>query len=290
MNFADEKIIARIKNILLIEKDNRTRLDLEYLIKNIKFEIVKHLLNKFGETIAFSFLKCINWKEYKKSDIIYKTGEYSNNCYLLMKGNVDFCTPLAPGKSILRSLLKPSKSRVEFTVNQSINEGTLFGEVDIAERRNRYFTAVCTSDCVVGEMSKQDYINIFENTKRLELNEEMKFLNSTHLFINSNGNNVRKFLIELDKKKYKHGDYVVHQGDELNKILIVRKGQFEVIYKHRDKFKCDYNSKDLYDPECLQRFTANRAYELKEEVNMIEQHKVLNVYLDDYIRSWRFIR
>jgi CRP-like cAMP-binding protein len=288
MNFIEDKVISRLKNILQSNKDNRTRLDLEYLVKNLKFEFLKNFLQKFGELIAFSFLKSIFWKEYKKGEFIYKTNEYSNHCYILFKGSVDYCTPLATGKAILRGLLKPNKNRILFSIKQSITEGSLFGEIEITERKNRNYTAVCTSDCIVGEMSKQDYISIFENTKRLEMNEEMKFLNATQLFINSTGINVKKFLIELDKKLYKHGDIVIRQGEPLNSILLIRKGQFEVVYKHIDNFKCDYNSKYLND-EVSQRFTANRVYELKDEVNMIEQHKVIFVYLDDYIGSWGFI-
>jgi CRP-like cAMP-binding protein len=274
MNF-DEKTITRIRKILSTDKDNRTRLDLEYLIKNLKFEYIKHLLEKYGETIVFTFLKSIYWKEFKKDEYVYKTGEYSNNCYFLIKGSVDYCTPLEASKSILKGSLRPArnKRKIEFSYIRSIYEGSLFGETEIAERKNRTYTAICTSYCIVGEMSKNDYISIFENTKRLEINEEMKFLNSTQLFLNSNGNSVRKFLLELDKKLFKHGDLVVRQGDTMRNLLIIRKGQFEVIYKHTDNFKCEFNSKYLHEEE-VERFTSNRAYELRNEINMVEPHKV----------------
>lgn len=277
----DENSFNRLKKILSIEKDMRTRLDLEYLFKNLKFEFIKNLFQKFGEIIAFTFLKSINWKEYKTGEFIYKSGEYANHCYILLKGTIDYCQPLSTSKAIIKSLLKANrnKAKVEFSVINTITEGNLFGEAEIADRKNRSFTARCTSDCIVGEMSKQDYINIFENTKRLELNEELKFLNSTQLLKDSNGNNVRKFLLELTKRSFKHSDLVIKQGEAVDHLLIVRKGQFEIIYKHKDKFKCDYNSKYLNDENG--RFTSHRVYELKDEVNMIEQHKV------DIVRLYR---
>jgi CRP-like cAMP-binding protein len=274
MNF-DEKTMTRIRKILSTDKESRTRLDLEYLIKNLKYEYIKHLLENFGETIVFTFLKSIYWKEFKKDEFVYKTWEFSINCYFLIKGSLDYCIPLGGCKYILKGLLRPSKrkEKIEYSYIKRIHEGSLFGETEIADRKNRAFTAICNSDCIVGEMSKQDYISIFENTKRLELNEEMKFLNSTQLFINSNGNSVRKFLLELEKKSFKHGDIVVSQGTAVKNLLIIRKGQFEVIYKHKDNFKCEFNSKYLHGEE-VERFTTNRAFELRNEINMIEPHKV----------------
>ena len=283
----EEETFAKIKKILISEREDRTKLDLEFLIKNLQIDFVKNLYEKFGELIVFTFLKSIHWKEYKKDDIIYKMGEHSDHSYILLKGQIEYCIPISKGKSLLRKIIKNKQlNKIDYKIIETLNEGIIFGDKEITERKNREYTAKCLTDCILGEISKQDYISIFENYKKLEFNEEMKFLNYIQVFKDTNGNIVKRILLELNKKIYKKDEIIVTQGSLLDKIFIIRKGEFEINYKHKINFKSDYNINYFLqlDQFSRQRFTTNRIYELKDSVDKIDTYKVFINESD--VNSW----
>jgi CRP-like cAMP-binding protein len=280
----DERVL-KYKKILQTDKELRSKQELEFLLEEfIKLDYIKNTYEKFGELITVSLLKSMYWKEYRKGDIIYKQGDTSKYCYFLIRGLCEFCHPEQASKAIIKNLLKPSVRResLQGAGKQNLitefilTEGNLFGEKEITERRERQYTVRCAKECIVGEISKLDYLHIFENTKRLEINEEMRFLNSVQVLKSCPGRIVQKIHSILEKKVCRKGEIVAKQDYNCESIYIVRKGSFEMIYNLKTNYKSDFNL-DFYqslDDNRTQRFTSSRIFELKDSIVKTEPFKV----------------
>jgi CRP-like cAMP-binding protein len=286
-NQFDEKTL-KIKRILQSDREHRTKQDIEFLLDEfIKSEYIKQAYERFGELITTSLLKSMYWKEYNKHDIIYKQGDNSKYCYFLIKGLVEFCVPETSGKAIIKNMLKPTSRKTETPVLlepkkqalilvSSLEEGNLFGEKEISERRERQYTVRCSKECIVGEISKLDYIHIFENTKRLEFNEEMRFLNSVQVLKSCPGRIVQKLYANLEKRICRQGEIIAKQEKPCESFYIVRKGYFEMIYNFKTNYRSDFNI-DFFQSldEKTQRFTSSRVFELKDSIVKTEPIKVI---------------
>jgi CRP-like cAMP-binding protein len=284
-NFDDKTL--RIRKILSTDKESRTKADIEWLLDEfIKMEYIKSTYDSYGELITTSIIKSMYWKEYKRGDWIYKQNDSSKYCYLLIKGLVEFIQPESVCKSVIKSILKPSQRRNDslsmgegkklmFNVIETIEEGAMFGELEITERKERPATARCAKDCIVGEISKLDYINIFENTKRLEFNEEMRFLNSIQILKSCPGRTVQKIYTLLERRVCKQKELIAKQDRNCDCIYIVRKGSFECVYNLKTSYKSEYNTNYYQSLDSkVERFTASRVFELKDSVVKVEPIKV----------------
>ena len=202
--------------ILSIPKERRSSQEIEYLYNEFKnIEFMKSFNRSDSEIILTNILKYITLKKYDEGEVIYRKGDNASYCYLIISGLIELSQPrlkmsFNSSKSNLlnekeKSVIENSGRTVTFnTKNNSVNlpysysrislskeknisesegitilyEGQIFGENEIIEKKKRNYTAKAVSHCYLGEISKIDYCNIFENIKRLERNEEIKFLQS----------------------------------------------------------------------------------------------------------------
>jgi CRP-like cAMP-binding protein len=278
----DERTL-KIKRLLQLDKELRTKVDLEFLLEEfIKLDYIKSTYDKFGELITVSLLKAMYWKEYQKGDIIYKQGDNSKYCYFLVKGLVEICKPEVASKSIIKNLLKPALRRFSdgtkknnLLLEYALTEGNMFGQNEVTDRKERQFTLRCGKNCIIGEINKLDYLHIFENTKRLEINEEMRFLNSIQVLKSCPGRIVQKIHSILEKKVCKKNEIIAKQDTPCDNIYFVRKGSFEMVFNLKTNYKSDFNIDFYQSIDENKRFTSSRIFELKDSIMKTEPFKVL---------------
>ena len=304
---------AKLIKIMQIDKNYRTNSDIEFLFHEYKhLDYFRHLFENYGDLILTNVLKCMNFKELKKGETIYKYSDNANYCYIILKGSVDLFIPknkLMLQNSVIGILakklslnfnikkvvdkekkpkLKSEKEvinsstgstgplkRGELSHYSSLAEGVIFGDKEISTRKNRQHTAKCKTNCLLGELSKIDFINIFENTKRLENNEELKFFNSIKILQDCQSAIVDRLQSLFEKKSFNKGEVIAKQWSEFNNIYLIRKGSCEVVYKYKENYTSDFDLNyfaKLNDKK--ERFTSNRVFELRSSYKQVEDFKV----------------
>lgn len=270
-----------IKRIMTMDKDLKGPEDIDYLYHQYKhLGFIKNVHEKYGEFIVSNLLKLIQIKEYSKNDTIFRSGDYANYCYLLLSGGVDIFVYKDKNKETLTATIggtaSPNIRRDNIMLSHNINIGDIFGEKDIIDKKRRSCTAKCSTASLIGELTKNDYKTIFENHKKLENSEEIRFLNSIQIFKEFSHSSCEKFLELFEKKTYRKGELIVKQNTPYDRLILIRKGAFEVVYKNVKSYTSDYgiNFYMKLNEDYKERFTGDRLYEIKGEYNAVDYYKV----------------
>jgi CRP-like cAMP-binding protein len=293
----------KILKILTTEKDLRTASDLEFLYHEYKhFDFIRSLYENQsnGDLLSTNLLKCMMYRDFKKNDLLFRYGDNPSYCYVILKGSIDKLVPytlpnetinseisLMSNETLSKNLKHSPSKRLSLSITDCISEGQIIGDKEILQRSRRLFTAKCKTNCILGEISKIDYLNIMENTKKLESNEEVKFYNSVNLLRDCHKVVIEKFQSLFERKAYNKGESVILQGSPYDRIFIVRKGSFEISYKHSTSISSEYDINFFLKLNEFEqkRFTASRVYELKPQYKKEEENKVkykFNIIVNDH--------
>lgn len=86
---------------------------------------------------------------------------------------------------------------------------------------------------------------------------------------------LNNLVLAVEKETFNKGEYVVIQGDPLNKIYFVRKGLFRISFKNTRRFFHDFDM-SYFDKLNQERFSTNRKFELKDSYKEIVDYKLIN--------------
>jgi CRP-like cAMP-binding protein len=306
-----------VKKLLSFERENRNSEEIDLLFNEFRsLDYFKSIYSKniLGELIIKSIIKCMSIKEYKSNEIIYKCNDIGSSVYVILKGCVDIYQPPSRNEhiesnspetnkarlsaiKILKSSKELSPKKKDTIFSHTLYEGTIFGDEEIGNNKKRQNTTKSKYVSLIGEISKIDLTNIFENTKRIENSHEIKFYNSIEIFSNCKKGFISKMQSVIHKRIYKKGDVIIKQDDPFNAIYLIRKGSCEITYKNRKSYFCEYDMNYFLklngDKE---RFSGSRMFELKGFYDQVDELKVIifnkNVfkYTADCYRNWRIFR
>ena len=85
----------------------------------------------------------------KQGEVILEEGEESTDAYIILEGEVD--------------ILKKNK------VIATLNENSLFGEIGLVDQRPRTATCVAKTNCILGAVTKENYMILLENRPKVVL-------------------------------------------------------------------------------------------------------------------------
>jgi CRP-like cAMP-binding protein len=128
-------------------------------------------------------------------------------------------------------------------------------------------------------LTHKDFKKVFGNCKREELSDEIKFYKSMRLFNNIPRGAVERFSYCMEEKEYNAGDLVISQGDLMDSIYFVRRGEFLVSFKIDKQLHTgfDLHYLSLINKERQSRFTEDRVYELKGVINSSDVFKMFTI-------------
>lgn len=260
---------GRAIEIMSKDKSERTEEDLDYCIKSLmNVQFIKATYKRYGEEIVRSIFKCLIWLELPEKTILLRLGDIGYNCFILFEGS---CEVLIPGmaKSARGSMFDMIRVGM-------VNQGVLFGEKTLLDKKQRTATIKSITRCYLGELKKKDFITIFDNIKKIELNEEINFYKSMKIFAHCNRSFVEKFTYCMEPKEYSGQEIIVNQNDLIDNIYIVRRGLFQVYYKTERNLDAvfDLNYFSEINSNNNQRFTDNRLFEIKGFKKTSELHKL----------------
>ena len=210
---------------------------------------------------------------------------YVKNCYNKSKSKqIDNDNALNKrGKNFLKlgfakKLIKAIKKVEYFNENDNlISKGDEYGFDDIRNKSLRRRDLVeTTSTCIIGFLSKEDWINIFEKTDLLKKNDILKFLQNLQILKNwTNDKMISHIYNSMTERNINIGETLIKFGQEFTKFYIIRKGFFQVEIKLKSKIKNCFNDIDSFGNYNDKERTDNIKYEAKNFYIKEENYKII---------------
>lgn len=156
-----------------------------------------------------------------------------------------------------------------------LKKGDEYGAEDIYSTRRRDLVE-CKTYCVIGFLSKHDWIYIFEKTDILKKNDLLTFLKSSKILKEVNNEVViNNIYNSIKEKRLFRGETLVKNGDYLDRIYIIRKGFFQVNLNIKQKIKNLFNDLNYFGNFNMKEKSENIKYELKNYYYKNEKYKIV---------------
>ena len=234
----------------------------------------------YGHVMYISIIKSLNFKSYKPKDIIVKENDTVNAMIFLITGTT------ITYKSI-RALRRTSNihntrtSSIQFEIEHLNTQGSVLSPLEITKTKKHPHRIQAKTHCITAELPITEYTLIFEKTQFLEKASLITFIENLRIFNSfaQSSNYINEFIDVVNKKRYNKNNIVVHKGDALKSLFIIRQGMFQIIFTTSKRY---LNTIDLRcfrsdEEERHERFTSERVHEFKDSYNEVIKYKLLNL-------------
>ena len=246
--------------------------------------------NKLGDLMYHSLIRVMNFRQIPPGSPIYRVGEMNTSMFILLecKANV-YKTPKHYEKkknkasqamfSLKAGLSTLLSSQIDKKIDYQLNTGDTYGISELKVLKKRQCLVEAKTYCIIAEISKLDYIMIFEKTNFLEKLNTLNFLYHVKVFQACNNNVIIENLYDsIHKYKLKKGDVVMNQGDVFKNMYVIAKGTFQIIFHSTRKMinKFIHGAFDTISPgQDEERFTNLRKFELLDEYEDMIEYKLV---------------
>ena len=177
-----------------------------------------------------------------------------------------------------KSLIKKESDLTNKNLSENENilsKGDEYGFDEINSYR-RKFTVEAKSTCIIGFLSKEDWVYIFEKTDVIKRNDMRKFLEGLQLFRGRNNDKVIDNIYNsINERKLTIGETLIKYGEEIKNFYIIRKGFFQVEIKKKEKIKNAFNDIDSFGIYNDKEKTENIKYIAKNFYRKEEIFKII---------------
>ena len=177
-----------------------------------------------------------------------------------------------------KSLIKKESDLTNKDLNENeyiLSKGDEYGFDEINSYR-RKFTVEAKSTCIIGFLSKEDWVYIFEKTDVIKRNDMRKFLEGLQLFRGRNNDKVIDNIYNsINERKLNIGETLIKYGEEIKNFYIIRKGYFQVEIKMKEKIKNAFNDLDSFGNYNDKEKTENIKYVAKNFYRKEEIFKII---------------
>lgn len=157
----------------------------------------------------------------------------------------------------------------------NLEKGDEYGSDEINSTRRKDLVE-CLTYCVIGFLSKHDWIYIFEKTDILKKNDMLTFLKTLKILKEvSNEVVINNIYNSLKEKHLFRGEPLVKNGENIDKIYIIRKGYFQVNLNIKQKIKNLFNDLNYFGHYTMKEKSENIKYEIKNYYYHDEKYKIV---------------
>ena len=226
-----------------------------------------------------SIIKSLHFKSYKPKDIIVKENDTVNSMIFLITGTT------ITYKSI-RALRRTSnilniRASIPFEIEHFNTQGSILSPIEITKTKKHPHRIQAKTHCITAELPITEYTLIFEKTQFLEKVSLITFIEELRIFNTSakTKNYINDFIDVVNKKRYNKNNIVVHKGDIIKSLFIIRQGVFQITFTTSKRY---LNTIDLRcfrteEEEKHERFTSERVHEFKDSYKEVIKYKLLNL-------------
>ena len=206
---------------------------------------------------------------------------YEMNKFIERKNNIKnlgFFKKLLKGMQKYK-IVKDNKKNCNDNIDNNgiinLEKGDEYGsdEINLTRRKD---LVECLTYCVIGFLSKHDWIYIFEKTDILKKNDMLTFLKTLKILKEvSNEVVINNIYNSIKEKHLFRGESLVKNGENLDKIYIIRKGYFQVNLNIKQKIKNMFNDLNYFGHYTIKEKSENIKYEIKNYYYHDEKYKIV---------------
>lgn len=280
--------------------DSRTQNNINYLYQECKkLKCFKNILsnNEKGQLMIREILKRVEFSIINQGKQIYSINEPIINMFFVFEGEINVYKKITDNdkKNMKKNNINiTNKSNEKFNkeIDYILSKGDEYGKEDI-KKEKREVEVESKSRCILGFLSIQDWILIFEKTKLLEKNDINNFISKINMFKEINEVLLNNLCDLIKIKKISKGEFLVKKNDEFNSIYIIRYGSFKLFFNSKIRLITEYDlnsftSKKNRAESAKYKFENNCVENLKYQIITLFQGEIIGD-IEYYLHKEKYI-
>ena len=248
--------------------------------------------NENGELMYSNIIKRMEIKIIKGGEPLYRHRENITNMSFILEGRIVVYKKPKEYKikksktqknkfrfidKIVNALENSLSSHVNKNPDYFVNKGESYGFYDMKKQKREVLTEAASNFCVVGELSLNDYMVIFEKTEFLVKQDILDFLNGVKIFENVDFDFFDSIYNKISRRKYKKNEFVCKKNEQCDNLIIIKKGDFKLYFHSKIKFFNVYDLSSFNKGEIITsgntkknlNYQINNAYDENIEYHLI---------------------
>ncbi len=272
---------ASLKRIYKLQK--RSKKDNQILYNELQNlpcfqKILKN--NENGELMYSNIIKRMEIKIIKGGEPLYRHKENITNMSFILEGRIVVYKKPKEYKikknknqknkfrfidKIVNAFENSLSSHIFKNPDYFVNKGESYGFYDMKKQKREVLTEAASNFCIVGELSLNDYLVIFEKTEFLLKQDILDFLSGLKIFENVDFDFFDNIYNKITKKKYKKNEFVCKKNDQSDNLIIIKKGDFKLYFYSKIKFFNFYDLSSFNKGEVIS--SGNTKKNLNYQIN-----------------------
>lgn len=126
-------------------------------------EIIKKtfIFDNLNEQEVAHILKITKDRRFSKGETIMQEGHEGDSMYIVVEGSVEV------SKTLTMKLGEESTEREKILTRVKAEDNVVFGEMAMIDRGNRSASAVATTDCILLEIEREDFLDLIEKRPQM---------------------------------------------------------------------------------------------------------------------------
>lgn len=222
-----EKVIAVISKV----HEQRTDFECHELVSWIRKQ--NKLFANLKHDILKDLIKNCEFYRTKADDVIIKQGDKGDAMYAMLRGSVSIYIISDIEEDICQYIDKlcarPKLDRAALGQHiYSHREGFVFGDVALIRDCTRTASVVADEPCDLMVVDRALYDRTVREVLNLEWQEKTEFVQNNPLFSDWSSRHRKQLVISLRKESYQFGSVLAKQGQPVQNIFFVLRGEIEV--------------------------------------------------------------
>ena len=262
--------------------ESRTQNNINYLYQECKkLNCFKNLIlyNDKSQLMIREIISRVEFSIISKGKIIYSINEPIINMLYVFEGEIIVYKKQKMEKN--SPLKRITQEKYSKEMDYILYKGDEYGKEDI-KKEKREVQLETKTKCVVGFLSIQDWILIFEKTNLLEKNDIKDFLTKINIFKDINIIILNNLCDTLTIKKISKGDFLVKKGEPFNNIYIIRHGSFKIFFNTKIKITTEYDL-NSFSSNKKRYQSANIKYKFEKNCYDKIQYQIITLFSGEFI-------
>ena len=262
--------------------ESRTQNNINYLYQECKkLNCFKNLIlyNDKSQLMIREIISRVEFSIISKGKIIYSINEPIINMLYVFEGEIIVYKKQKMEKN--SPLKRITQEKYSKEMDYILYKGDEYGKEDI-KKEKREVQLETKTKCVVGFLSIQDWILIFEKTNLLEKNDIKDFLTKINIFKDINIIILNNLCDTLAIKKISKGDFLVKKGEPFNNIFIIRHGSFKIFFNTKIKITTEYDL-NSFSSNKKRYQSANIKYKFEKNCYDKIQYQIITLFSGEFI-------
>ena len=281
--------------------DSRTPNNINYLYQECKkLKCFKNILsnNEKGQLMIREILKRVEFSIINQGKQIYSKNEPIINMFFVFEGEINVYKKITDidkknmKKNYSNITNRLSIEKFNKEIEYVLSKGDEYGKEDI-KKEKREVDVESKTKCILGFLSIQDWILVFEKTKILEKNDINNFISKINMFKEINEVLLNNLCDLIKIKKISKGEFLVKKNEHFNNIYIIRYGSFKLFFNSKIRLITEYDlnsfsTKKKRAESAKYKFEKNCVEDLKYQIITLFQGEIIGD-IEYYLHKERYI-